>query len=295
MRHLITISDLQKQDVYAIFSKAEYYLTNSTECLYNKSVINLFFETSTRTLTSFAIAAQKLRASVINMPVQFSALKKGESIADTIATLHSISPEFIVIRSGNSGIPFMAAQESRSSIINAGDGCNEHPTQALIDAFTIKSLFGDLNGLEVAICGDVLHSRVAHSNIKLLTLLGARVRVIAPPTLLPQHLPDGVKKYNNVLDALKNVDVIMVLRLQYERMKKSYVASSAEYYKCYGIDVTKLECAKGSAVIMHPGPINRDIEISSEVADNNHSVILKQVKFSVPIRQAIFDFLSSFV
>ena len=295
MRHLVTIDDLNTKEVAEIFYLAERYLAKVSNCLSGRIVLNVFFESSTRTANSFEIAAKKLGASVINLSKSSVAMKKGESVSDTFDTLNNIAPDCIVVRVDNSGIPFTMVDKARSIIINAGDGCNEHPTQALIDAFTIRSLTGRVSGRKVAICGDILHSRVAHSNIKLLNMLGAEVRIISPPCLIPSNVPNRVMKFNNFKDGLKDIDVIMVVRLQYERMKGSFVPSKKEYYKIYGIDSDKLKYAKDDVIVMHPGPINRGVEISSEVADSNHSAILKQVKFSIPVRQAVFDFLFSYI
>ncbi|MBQ4874715.1 MAG: aspartate carbamoyltransferase catalytic subunit [Rickettsiaceae bacterium H1] len=293
MKHLLTIDDLNVKDVEEIFCKAQYYLTKTSQCLSGKFVANVFFEHSTRTLTSFEISAKMLGANTINIIPQASAIKKGESISDTFSTLNKIKPDIIVIRSHNSGIPFAIAKKNDSIIINAGDGLNEHPTQALIDAFTIKSLKDKIEGIKVAICGDTLHSRVAHSNIKLLSILGAKINIISPPTLSLNNFSCKVSKFNNIIKGIEDVDVIMVLRLQYERMKGSYVPSKQEYFKIYGIDNEKLSHAKKDVIVMHPGPINRGIEIGSEVADGEKSAIPKQVALGIPIRQSVFDFLVS--
>lgn len=295
MRHLLTIDDLTPTDINQIFCKTQDYLAQKlNKTLTNKIVMNVFLEHSTRTLTSFEIAAKKLGAHVINILAQSSSIKKGESIEDTFSTLKNINPDLIVIRAPNSGVPLMIAQNpDHSIIINAGDGTNEHPTQALIDAFTIKSLKGNISDLKIAICGDVLHSRVAHSNIKLLNILGAEVRVISPPNLSLMHLPPNIMRFNDLNQGLHEVDVIIVLRLQDERMNHQYVASKNEYFRIYGIDRKKATHAKADVIILHPGPINRGVEVSSEVADSNLSAILKQVQFSVPVRQAVFDFFAS--
>lgn len=295
MKHLLSIEDLNNQDVGDLFHIATKYLNETSQILLGKTIINVFFENSTRTLTSFEIAAKKLGGRVINISVPHSSMKKGETIADTIATLVEIKPDFVIIRSSYSGvIQSLLNARMNCVFINAGDGYHEHPTQALIDAFTILSLKKKLSGLKVAICGDILHSRVSHSNIILLSKLGAEVRVISPPNLSLKYLHAGVKVFDDIQECLKDVDVIIVLRLQYERMKGTYVSSQAEYYKMYGIDHQKISYAKQDVIVMHPGPINRGVEISSEIADSDrHSAILKQVEFSIPMRQAVFDFFNS--
>ncbi len=292
VKHLISVNDLNIDEVEEIFTRAKRLITYQSNSLLGKIVVNAFFENSTRTMTSFEIAAKKLGGYVINLPNQSLSLKKGESILDTILTLNQVIPSFIVTRTANSGVPAIMDNDF-CSIINAGDGCNEHPTQALTDAFTIKLLKNKIKGIKVAICGDILHSRVAHSNMILLNKLGAEVRVISPPNLMLAYLPEGVRKYDDIKECLCNVDVVMTLRLQYERMKKKCVSSKKEYCKIYGLNYDKLSCANNKVIVMHPGPVNRGIEISSEIADNYCSVILKQVKLSVPVRQATFEFLSS--
>ena len=292
MKHLLTVDSLNEEDIHTIFFLAKKFLRESSQCLLGKTIVNVFFENSTRTLTSFEIAAKKLGGQVINFSSSSSSIHKGESIADTIYTINQMSPDFIVVRAAHSGVIHPLTNSINCSIINAGDGCNEHPTQGLIDAFTIQQLKGTIAGLKIAICGDILHNRVAHSNIKLLSYLGAEVRIVSPPNFILPNLPDNVIVYQKVEECFKAVDVIMILRLQYERMKSAYVHSQSEYFKIYGLNQTRLSCAKDDVIVMHPGPINRGIEISSDVADNNHSAILEQVKFSVPVRQAIFNFLA---
>ncbi len=293
MKHLLTVSDLNRDDIHKIFSLANQYLTSHSDCLSGKTVINIFFEHSTRTLTSFEIAAKKLGAQVINFSALNSSIKKGESVLDTFSTIQRVSPDCIVIRAPKSGIIHQMSRVSNCAMINAGDGCHEHPTQSLIDAFTILQLKKNISGLRIAICGDILHSRVAHSNIKLLSYLGAEVRIISPPNFMLPNLPNNVIVCQDFSKCLKDVDVIMVLRLQYERMNSDYIHSASEYFKHYGITQERLSHAKDNVIVMHPGPINRGVEISSNVADSIYSAISEQVKFSVPVRQAIFNFVTS--
>ena len=252
---------------------------------------NLFFEDSTRTLTSFELAGKQLGASVINMSIATSSIKKGETLIDTAMTLNAMDPDILIVRHNMSGVPYLLSEKVNCSVINAGDGSNEHPTQALLDALTIKRHKKKISGLEVAILGDVLHSRVARSNIYLLNKLGAKIRVISPPTLLPPKIEElGVKVFKSLEDGLKDVDIIMVLRIQKERMSGSFVPSEKEFFKFWGLDRKKLNNAKKNALVMHPGPINRGIEIDSDVADDiGRSLILEQVKLGVAIRMSIID------
>ncbi len=259
-----------------------------------RTIINLFFETSTRTRTSFELAAKRLGADVINMSVQASAIKKGETLLDTAATLNAMRPDVLVVRHPDSGAVNLLSQKVDGSVINAGDGSHEHPTQALLDALTIRRRRGRLEGLLVAICGDVRHSRVARSNIHLLTTMGARVRVIAPPTLLAPAIDRlGVEVFTDMRKGLKDCDIVMMLRLQTERMQGSYVPSIREYFHFFGLDYAKLAEAKPDALIMHPGPMNRGVEIDSEVADDiDRSLIREQVEMGVAVRMACLDALT---
>jgi aspartate carbamoyltransferase catalytic subunit len=256
--------------------------------------MNLFFENSTRTLTSFELAAKRLGADVINMAVSTSSIKKGETLLDTAMTLNAMGPDVLIVRHPESGAVNLLSQKVDGAVVNAGDGRHEHPTQALLDALTIRRRRGKLQGLLVAICGDVLHSRVARSNIHLLTKLGARVRVIAPATLLPSQVDRmNVEVFTDMRKGLKDVDVVMMLRLQLERMQGAYVPSIREYFHFYGLDYDKLEAAKPDAIIMHPGPMNRGVEIDSELADDiNRSVIREQVEMGVAVRMACLDALT---
>ena len=293
-KHILSIKDLSIKDITDILTKAEKFLNKKNKkknSFSNKNIINLFFEDSTRTLTSFELAGKQLGASVINMSIATSSIKKGETLIDTAMTLNAMDPDILIVRHNMSGVPYLLSKKVNCSVINAGDGSNEHPTQALLDALTIKRHKKRISGLEVAILGDVLHSRVARSNIYLLNKLGAKVRVICPPTLLPPNIEDlGVKVYKNLEDGLNNVDIIMVLRIQKERMSGSFVPSEKEFFKFWGLDRKKLNNAKKNALVMHPGPINRGIEIDSDVADDiGRSLILEQVKLGVAIRMSIID------
>ena len=293
-KHILSIKDLSIKDITKILTKAEKFLNKKNKkknSFSNKNIINLFFEDSTRTLTSFELAGKQLGASVINMSIATSSIKKGETLIDTAMTLNAMDPDILIVRHNMSGVPYLLSEKVNCSVINAGDGSNEHPTQALLDALTIKRHKKRISGLEVAILGDVLHSRVARSNIYLLNKLGAKVRVICPPTLLPPNIEDlGVKVFKNLEDGLNNVDIIMVLRIQKERMSGSFVPSEKEFFKFWGLDRKKLNNAKKNALVMHPGPINRGIEIDSDVADDiGRSLILEQVKLGVAIRMSIID------
>jgi aspartate carbamoyltransferase catalytic subunit len=293
-KHILSIKDLSIKDINNILVKAEKFLNKKNKkknSFTNKNIINLFFEDSTRTLTSFELAGKQIGASVINMSIATSSIKKGETLIDTAMTLNAMDPDILIVRHNMSGVPYLLSEKVNCSVVNAGDGSNEHPTQALLDALTIKRHKKRISGLEVAILGDVLHSRVARSNIYLLNKLGAEVRVICPPTLLPPNIEDlGVKVFKNLEEGLNNVDIIMVLRIQKERMSGSFVPSEKEFFKFWGLDRKKLNNAKKNALVMHPGPINRGIEIDSDVADDiGRSLILEQVKLGVAIRMSIID------
>ena len=293
-KHILSIKDLSIKDINNILAKAERFLNKKNKkknSFTNKNIINLFFEDSTRTLTSFELAGKQLGASVINMSIATSSIKKGETLIDTAMTLNAMDPDILIVRHNMSGVPYLLSEKVNCSVINAGDGSNEHPTQALLDALTIKRHKKKISGLEVAILGDVLHSRVARSNIYLLNKLGAKIRVICPPTLLPPKIEElGVKVFKSLEDGLKEVDIIMVLRIQKERMSGSFVPSEKEFFKFWGLDRKKLNNAKKNALVMHPGPINRGIEIDSDVADDiGRSLILEQVKLGVAIRMSIID------
>ena len=296
-KHLLSIKDLSVDEIKEILKDANNLLNkkkisnNILKKIKGKNIINLFFEDSTRTLTSFELAGKKLGASVINMSVATSAIKKGESLIDTAMTLNAMNPDILIVRHNMSGVPYLLSEKVNCSVINAGDGSNEHPTQALLDALTIIRHKKRITNLEVAIMGDVLHSRVARSNIYLLNKLKANVRVISPPTLLPAGIEEmDVKIYKNIHEGLENVDIIMVLRIQKERMEGSFVPSEKEFFRFWGLDREKLNRAKKNALVMHPGPINRGIEIDSDVADDiGRSLILEQVKLGVAVRMSVIN------
>jgi len=264
------------------------------DLLHGRTLINLFFENSTRTRTSFELAGKRLGLDVINMSVATSAIKKGETLIDTAMTLNAMHPDVLVVRHADSGAVELLSQKVNCAVINAGDGSHEHPTQALLDALTIRRRIGRLNNLTVAICGDIAHSRVARSNIHLLQTMGARVRVVAPPTLLPTAIDRfGVEVFTDMRKGLADCDVVMMLRLQLERMQGSFVPSVREYYRYFGLDADKLAYAKPDAFVMHPGPMNRGVEIASELADDiDRSVIRQQVEMGVAVRMACIDILT---
>lgn len=300
-QHLLGIAPLAAEDITAILDLAEQNIERNRQrdkknpVLSGRTHINLFFENSTRTSASFELAGKRLGADVINLSVRTSSTSKGETLIDTAATLNAMNPDFIAVRHNQSGAVQLLSRKVKCRVINAGDGCHEHPTQALLDALTIRMRRGvDFNGLIVAICGDIRHSRVAHSNILLLQKMGATVRLIAPPTLMIPHVEQfGVEVYHDMREGLKDVDVIMMLRLQRERMSGCFFPSEREYFHFYGLDRKKLSYAKDDVFIMHPGPINRGLEIASELADDiNKSVILDQVEMGVAVRQAILEVMA---
>lgn len=261
--------------------------------LRGKTAVNLFFEPSTRTRTSFELAAKRLSTDVINFSIPTSSVVKGESLIDTALTVQALGADFIIIRHASSGVPHLLAKNLRASVINAGDGSNEHPTQALLDAFTIKEKKNKIEGLEIAIVGDITHSRVAKSNIYCLTKLGARVRLIGPPTLIPIEMKEmGVEVLHNMEDGLKGVDVLMMLRIQMERQGKGFFPSTEEYSKNWCLTLERLSLAKDDGIVMHPGPMNRGIEIVSEIADGPRSVILEQVTNGIAVRMAVMYLLA---
>lgn len=298
-RHLLGTEGLSRSDVSQILDLSDQYVEQNrqvdkkTGVLRGRTLINLFFENSTRTRTSFELAGKRLGGDVINMSVSTSSIKKGETLIDTAMTLNAMHPDVLVVRHGDSGAVQLLAEKVNCAVINAGDGSHEHPTQALLDALTIRRRKGHLEGLNVAICGDVTHSRVARSNIYLLNTMGARVRVVAPPTLLPTHVERlGVEVHHDLRDGLTDCDIVMMLRLQTERMQGSFVPSMREYFYFHGLDYDKLAAAKPDALIMHPGPMNRGVEIDSEVADDiDRSAIHEQVEMGVAVRMACLDLL----
>ncbi|MBL8708124.1 MAG: aspartate carbamoyltransferase catalytic subunit [Rhodospirillaceae bacterium] len=299
-KHLLGIEGLSADEIERLLDLSNRYADMATDdasarsLLRGRTVMNVFFEASTRTQTSFELAAKRLGADVTNMSVSTSSIKKGETLLDTAMTLNAMRPDVMVVRHGDSGAINLLSQKVDGAVINAGDGRHEHPTQALLDALTIRRRLGRLQGLIVAICGDILHSRVARSNIHLLTKMGARVRVIAPTTLLPSAIDRmGVEVFTDMRKGLRDVDIVMMLRLQLERMQGAYVPSVREYFHFFGLDYEKLAVAKPNALIMHPGPMNRGVEIDSEVADDiNRSVIREQVEMGVAVRMACLDALT---
>ncbi len=303
-KNLISIKDLSSEDLNFIFAQSKFHLNNNQNKVLNpilqgKILVNFFFENSTRTRTSFEIAAKNLSAEVVNIDISLSSLKKGESLIDTAKTINSMLPDFVAIRHNASGIVRFLSEYISSSVINGGDGTNEHPSQALLDAFTILQNKGRIKGLKIAICGDVLHSRVARSNIILLSALGAELRLIMPATLISFGFENWVKNnwaikvYQSIELGIAGVDVIMMLRIQQERMQSCFIASLDEYYQLFGLNHQKLKLAQKDVIVLHPGPINRGVEISSDLADDtNFSLILKQVENGVAVRQAILEFLN---
>ena len=293
-KHLLGIQDLSIADVNFILNEAKQFIklnkskNKKLDTLRGKTQINLFFEPSTRTQSSFELAGKRLGADVMSMNIVNSAIKKGETLIDTAMTLNAMHPNLIVVRHQDSGACNLLSQKVECAVINAGDGRREHPTQALLDALTIKEKKGKVQGLRIAICGDILHSRVARSNIYLLNMLGAEVNIVAPTNLMPKDLEKfGVNKFSDMKKGLKDCDIVMMLRLQNERMNSSFLASNREYYEYYGLTPDKLDCAKNDALIMHPGPMNRGIEIDTNLADDiNKSVIQEQVELGVAVRMA---------
>ena len=298
--HLLQIEGMQPPQIESMLDLAEsYVLLNRSgktqrDLLRGRTMISLFFEDSTRTRTSFELAGKRLGADVINMSVSNSSVNKGETLLDTAATLNAMHCDLLVVRHGESGAPNLLAQKVDAAVINAGDGTHEHPTQALLDALTIRRRKGRLEGLTVAICGDVLHSRVARSNIHLLTAMGSRVRVIGPPTLVPAAAERlGVEVFHDMKAGLQGVDIVMMLRLQKERMTRGLVPSAREFFRFWGLDGEKLAWAKPDALVMRPGPMNRGVEIDSAVADDPvRSLIKEQVEMGVAVRMAVLDILA---
>jgi aspartate carbamoyltransferase catalytic subunit len=299
-RHLLGIEGLSPEDITLLLDKSEGYVDQNRQAdkkrslLRGRTIMNVFFENSTRTRTSFEVAGKRLGGDVINMSVAGSSIKKGETLIDTAMTLNAMHPDVLVVRHHESGAVHLLAQKVNCAVVNAGDGSHEHPTQALLDALTIRRRKGGLQGLVVAICGDILHSRVARSNIHLLNIMGARVRVVAPRTLLPAQIERlGVEVFHDMGAGLKGVDIVMMLRLQTERMHGSFVPSIREYFHFFGLDARKLAAAKPDALIMHPGPMNRGVEIDSEVADDlDRSLIRHQVEMGVAVRMACLEVLT---
>jgi len=298
-RHLLGIEGLSASDITGLLDLADEYVELNRQVdkkrtsLRGRTQVNLFFEASTRTQSSFEIAGKRLGADVVNMSVSSSSMRKGETLLDTAVTLNAMHPDIMVVRHHASGAVELLARKVDGSVVNAGDGTHEHPTQALLDALTIRRNKGRLEGLLVVICGDVMHSRVARSNILLLNTMGARVRVVAPSTLLPTGIERmGVEVSRDMREGLAGADIVMMLRLQRERMNGSFVPSSQEYFRFFGLDQKKLAYAKPDALVMHPGPMNRGVEIDSLVADGAQSLIREQVEMGVAVRMAVLEALA---
>jgi aspartate carbamoyltransferase catalytic subunit len=298
-RHLLGIEGLSREEITGLLDLGEEFVDLNRQIekkrasLRGRTQINLFFEASTRTQSSFELAGKRLGADVMNMAVSTSSIRKGETLIDTAMTLNAMHPDILVVRHHASGAVELLAQKVDCAVINAGDGAHEHPTQALLDALTIRRNKGRIERLLVVICGDILHSRVARSNIILLNTLGARVRVVAPSTLLPPGIERfGVEVYRDMREGLAGADIVMMLRLQRERMNGSFVPSVQEYFHYYGLDQKKLAYAKPNALVMHPGPMNRGVEIDTAVADGAQSLIREQVEMGVAVRMAALEALS---
>ena len=298
-RQLLGIEGLSRDDISGLLDLAEEFVELNRQVekkrasLRGRTQINLFFEASTRTQASFELAGKRLGADVMNMSVHSSSMRKGETLIDTAITLNAMHPDIIVVRHHASGAVELLARKVDCAVINAGDGSHEHPTQALLDALTIRRNKGRIEGLTIAICGDILHSRVARSDIMLFNTMGARVRVVAPSTLLPPGIERfGVEVARDMREGLNGADIVMMLRLQRERMNGSYVPSVSEYFHYYGLDERKLSYARPDAMVMHPGPMNRGVEIDSLVADSAQSLIREQVEMGVAVRMAVLEALS---
>jgi aspartate carbamoyltransferase catalytic subunit len=300
LRHLLSTADLDRGTADRILETARAFQevarrpVKKVPTLRGKTIVNLFYEASTRTRTSFELAGKRLSADVVNVGGSSSSTSKGESLSDTVRTLDAMHPDVIVVRHGASGAAEYIARRTRASVINAGDGLHQHPTQALLDAFTIQTHKGRIDGLTVAICGDILHSRVARSNAELLTLLGAKVRLAGPRTLLPRNVEVlGGEAFDRLEPAIEGADVVMMLRVQRERLAGAFFPTMREYSRLYGLNRDRLALAKPDAIVMHPGPMNRGVEIADDVADGTHSVILDQVESGVAVRMAVLYMCSS--
>ena len=299
-RHLLGIEAMAPEEVFSILDLAESYVVlnrdevKQSNVLAGMTQINMFFENSTRTQASFELAGKRLGADVMNMAVSKSSIAKGETLIDTALTLNAMRPDLIVVRHPSSGAVNLLAEKVNCSVVNAGDGRHEHPTQALLDALTIRRAKGRLARLSIAICGDIAHSRVARSNILLLGKLGNRIRLVGPRTLMPSGIEDfGVEVFDDLTKGIEAADVVMMLRLQTERMEGAFVPSEREYFHLYGLDAEKLRFAKDDAIVMHPGPMNRGVEIDGALADDiGRSVIRDQVEMGVAVRMAIMDLLA---
>lgn len=300
LNHLLGIEKLSLTQVnYLIKKSTEWFEKNKIQAnkydlLRGKVQINLFFEPSTRTQSSFELAGKRLGSDVINMSLKQSAVQKGETLVDTAVTLNAMKPDLLIVRHSSAGASELLSQKVDCAVINAGDGSHEHPTQAILDTLTILRHKKTIQGLKVAICGDILHSRVARSNIILLSMLGANISIVAPETLLPRYINSyKVKIFKDMKEGIRDADVVMMLRLQNERMLSSYIPSAREYFRFYGLDEEKLSFAKKNAIVMHPGPMNRGVEIDTSVADNVQSVIKDQVEMGVASRMAILEILAN--
>ena len=300
-RHFLNAADLDPVQVARLLDLADGFVTlnrqmnKKIDLLKGRTLITLFFEASTRTQSSFELAGKRLGADVVNMSPRTSSISKGETLVDTAVTLNAMQPDILVIRHGSSGAASLLSQKVSCSVINAGDGQHEHPTQGLLDALSMRRAFGHIDGLKVAICGDVLHSRVARSNVALLTLLGANVRVVGPPTLMPPDVARwGVEVHHDLKRGIADADVVMMLRLQLERMQGALVPSMREYFRLWGLDREKLALAAPGVRVMHPGPMNRGVEIDSDVADDlDVSLIQDQVEMGVAVRMAVLTSLAA--
>lgn len=300
-RHLLGIHGLSQQDIIALLDRADHYVAlnrqknKKGDALRGRTQINLFFESSTRTQSSFELAGKRLGADVMNMSVASSAMNKGETLIDTAVTLNAMNPDLIVVRHAASGAVALLAQKVTCAVLNAGDGAHEHPTQALLDALTIRNRLGRLDGLKVAICGDISHSRVARSNIALLNIMGSQVNLVGPKTLIPKDVDRlGARVFYSMREGLAGCDIVMMLRVQNERMSGNLIPSTREYYHLYGLDQEKLDYAKPNAFVMHPGPMNRGVEIDSSIADHpEKSLIREQVEMGVAVRMAALELLAT--
>lgn len=299
-RHLLGIDHLKPDEILTLLDLAEEYVAlnrrtvKHADALAGMTLINMFFENSTRTQASFELAGKRLGADVMNMAVSHSSVKKGETLIDTALTLNAMQPDLLVVRHPNSGAVNLLAEKVNCAVINAGDGRHEHPTQALLDALTIRRAKGRLHRLTIAICGDIAHSRVARSNLILLGKMENRIRLVGPATLMPAGVAEmGVELYEDMREGLKGADVVMMLRLQKERMDGGFIPSEREYFHRFGLDAEKLALAAPDAIVMHPGPMNRGVEIDGTIADDiNRSVIQDQVEMGVAVRMAALDLLA---
>jgi len=300
-RHFLAIADLDPVSVADVLDLADLFVAlnrqvnKKIDLLKGRTLVNLFFESSTRTQSSFELAGKRLGADVVNMSPRTSSISKGETLIDTAVTLNAMQPDILIVRHASSGAASLLSQKVDCSVVNAGDGQHEHPTQALLDALSLRRAFGRIGGLTVAICGDVMHSRVARSNIALLTMLGAHVRVVGPPTLIPACADRwGVEVHHDLKSGIAGADVVMMLRLQLERMQGALVPSMREYFRLWGLDREKLAAAAPGARVMHPGPMNRGVEIDSDVADDpDVSLIQNQVEMGVAVRMAVLAALQA--